>query len=601
MKLIMENVLFMSVIGSVLTIFILLIKPITKRFFSAKWNYYIWILILLLMIFPIKLQIPDKIVETVYKPVSQVVNIDNQNKVNKTAYDGDNTIFNDKLEKSGFNAKNVSINIFNILGYIWAIIVIMVLLYKTIKYMSFVRILNKNSYIDNTIKDLPKRLIIKRTNILDSPLIIGVLKPVLYLPQIQIECEELSYILIHELTHYKRKDILYKWFAMIVISIHWFNPFAYVISNKIDEECEISCDLEVCRNFNNAQKKLYMQTILKLVQQSIVRKKPLTTQMASSKNFLKRRFNMILYQKKVSKFMSVLSIIIAVFMFTGTALASGIILNKQDYNIEVLDTNGDKIEFVNQPFIKNNQIYLPLRETLEKVGYKENSMIKYNDGRIQLVIYNNGADSGFYKMQIDNINISLIKAYQQNNEYYFNMGTSLNYNMQDAPILNNSTTYLTLNDFNYIVYELLNVRDLNGEIVSLKYNIHDNKGNEINDIFNSELKQNELLKNPEKTTELFFKAFSKGDIKQMKNYCTQDCIDKFFVDDGVFGMKKASINNMEISKTVNNNSDVDIFVDVNMTPHELSVFDSKQTGTAFYVSLLKQADGTYLINDFITG
>lgn len=48
------------------------------------------------------------------------------------------------------------------------------------------------------------------------------------------------------------------------------------------------------------------------------------------------------------------------------------------------------------------------------------------------------------------------------------------------PILKDSLTYISIKDFDYIVYRFLNVRDENNELYKLTYNIYDKNGNEIN-------------------------------------------------------------------------------------------------------------------------
>ena len=156
--------------------------------------------------------------------------------------------------------------------------------------MMFLRTIKKYSVPECSLENIPKRLTVRKTELLDAPLIVGLIKPVLYLPQTEIKEEKLDYILLHELTHYRRHDLLYKWFAMLVSSIHWFNPFVYIVSRQIDEECEVSCDYAVCKTLTEPQKKDYMAMILDFVQTSIRKKRPLTTQMASSKKYLKGGF-----------------------------------------------------------------------------------------------------------------------------------------------------------------------------------------------------------------------------------------------------------------------------------------------------------------------
>lgn len=109
----------------------------------------------------------------------------------------------------------------------------------------------------------------------------------------------------------------------------------------------------------------------------------------------------------------------------------------------------------------------------------------------------------------------------------------------------------------------------------------------------------ENLINPESTINSFFEAFSDGDFALMKNYCTENGRNTFFGDGYCFGMTRAELTEMDIVD--DSRFDFVAFVEVNMTPHERSVFDSSQTSTAFYLILEKQNDGSYLIDEFATG
>ena len=86
----------------------------------------------------------------------------------------------------------------------------------------------------------------------------GIFRPVLVLPDRQITAEQLDNILRHEMTHFRRKDLLYKWFAVFVKCVHWFNPAVYYISRQIGIECEISCDLAVVSGMSQEEKRSYV-------------------------------------------------------------------------------------------------------------------------------------------------------------------------------------------------------------------------------------------------------------------------------------------------------------------------------------------------------
>ena len=68
---------------------------------------------------------------------------------------------------------------------------------------------------------------------------------------------------------------------------------------------------------------------------------------------------MIKNKKTTSRFMSVISTVIAVVMLSATVFASGVLsdLTTDDYTIEILN-NGEKIELTNKPFIENKIIFV---------------------------------------------------------------------------------------------------------------------------------------------------------------------------------------------------------------------------------------------------
>ena len=69
--------LLTSGIGTALALILTLLKPITRKVFSGGWHYYMWLVVLLVMILPIRLNLPEKPVTT--PPISETVTItDNQ-------------------------------------------------------------------------------------------------------------------------------------------------------------------------------------------------------------------------------------------------------------------------------------------------------------------------------------------------------------------------------------------------------------------------------------------------------------------------------------------------------------------------------------------
>ena len=57
---IFKSILLMSAAGSVSALLWLCLKPVTRKLFSPKWQYYIWLTVLVVMILPIRLNLPKK-------------------------------------------------------------------------------------------------------------------------------------------------------------------------------------------------------------------------------------------------------------------------------------------------------------------------------------------------------------------------------------------------------------------------------------------------------------------------------------------------------------------------------------------------------------
>ena len=79
-------------------------------------------------------------------------------------------------------------------------------------------------------------------NLISSPLLIGFFRPYIILPTVDLSPTDFDYTILHELVHFKRRDMFYKWLVQFTLCIHWFNPFVYLMSREIGKVCELSCD-----------------------------------------------------------------------------------------------------------------------------------------------------------------------------------------------------------------------------------------------------------------------------------------------------------------------------------------------------------------------
>ena len=79
----------------------------------------------------------------------------------------------------------------------------------------------------------------------DTPLVIGFLKPAILLPLASINrlsVPQLEAILLHELSHIKRNDYLVNIYIASMEILFFFNPFARMLFQQVKREREYSCD-----------------------------------------------------------------------------------------------------------------------------------------------------------------------------------------------------------------------------------------------------------------------------------------------------------------------------------------------------------------------
>lgn len=97
-----------------------------------------------------------------------------------------------------------------------------------------------------------------------TPMLMGLVRPVVVLPCLSLEGEALEALLSHELTHWRRRDLWVKRIAVAVSVLHWFNPAAWWLLGQLDRFCELACDETVCRGWDQARRARYGQLLLEL-------------------------------------------------------------------------------------------------------------------------------------------------------------------------------------------------------------------------------------------------------------------------------------------------------------------------------------------------
>ncbi|SKC84345.1 M56 family metallopeptidase [Maledivibacter halophilus] len=335
--------LSLSLSGTILGILLFAIKPFIRYRLSKTIQYYIWIVVLLRLIIPFSFE--DSIMNNLFYNNNSPQNINKQIIVDSFEGTTDNTIDSSGTPRAEENiiigAYNNDVNhnryfkdILNEAGlYIWLIGLIIALTVNLAGYVRFLKHLKKGyrpatdeeNRILETLLDGRKNVKLLRNRFVPTPMLIGIMRPCIIIPDIDFSKKQLKNILLHEISHLRHFDIGIKWMTMIAASIHWYNPFMYFIKKEINNACELACDEAVIKNLSSAEKQAYGETLISVIAENRYSTSVLGATMCEEKKTLKERLVAIMKHNKKSKTIMVVSIILlGLIIYGGLYLGAGI-------------------------------------------------------------------------------------------------------------------------------------------------------------------------------------------------------------------------------------------------------------------------------------
>ncbi len=93
------------------------------------------------------------------------------------------------------------------------------------------------------------------------PAVYGIIHPKIIVPAAMAN-GNMEYILLHEQTHIRRGDNLFRFVAVITACVHWFNPLAWVFLKCFFADMELACDARVLKGLKESQVREYAYAIL---------------------------------------------------------------------------------------------------------------------------------------------------------------------------------------------------------------------------------------------------------------------------------------------------------------------------------------------------
>ncbi len=163
-----------------------------------------------------------------------------------------NPIINETLAPEPLTSANPAQILCIVAWNVWIVGMIAMILYAIISY---IRIRFK---VRASIK---KEKGVYATDNIDTPFILGVISPKIYLPSSMNE-EDIEHVIAHEKAHLSRLDHLWKPLGYLLLSIYWFNPLMWLAYILLCRDIELACDEKVIGKMEAEGKKAYSTALL---------------------------------------------------------------------------------------------------------------------------------------------------------------------------------------------------------------------------------------------------------------------------------------------------------------------------------------------------
>ena len=320
-----QNVVEVALSSSVLIAVLLLLLPLIHKKYTAKWRYWVWLVLAVRLLVPFSPSLPRTPIEITPPSQNIVLSVPMQNAIALP--------LTDHTAVAQAAVRTMTLN--EILSIVWVLGIAVFLLYHLAGYFLFKRsvlrfstpmkdgrtvgVWNETREEMKTGQDI-RLLSCKKVK---SPMMTGFFHPMLLLPDFHYSEDDLKIILKHELIHYKRKDIWYKLVLICANAVHWFNPLVYLMTAMSNKDIEMACDSEVIRGSDTAFRKQYSETILSTIQKGNQRRLAFSTNFYGGKKTMKERFINIFDMSKKRKGIAALCAISVIVVISGAAIAYG--------------------------------------------------------------------------------------------------------------------------------------------------------------------------------------------------------------------------------------------------------------------------------------
>ena len=201
---------------------------------------------------------------------------------------------------------------------------------------------------------ITKNVPIYSTAHLKSPVIVGFLKPCIYLPIHLIADDnetDIRYMLLHELQHYKHKDGIANYLMNLAGIIYWFNPLVWYALKEMRSDREIACDTSVLKLLKSEDYVAYGNTLINFAEKISLTPFPFASGINGNMKQMKRRIlNIASYERPnlQKKLKSITAFLLLSILLLGlTPFVSTYAADENHYHWNTSSKNYSEIDFRN--------------------------------------------------------------------------------------------------------------------------------------------------------------------------------------------------------------------------------------------------------------
>ena len=188
-----------------------------------------------------------------------------------------------------------------VLSRLWALGVGLMMAYALVSYLLLYR---------RVATAIPMGKNIKRSEFVDTPFVLGLFRPVIYIPAC-MEPGDIPYVVAHEQAHIRRRDHWWKPLGFALLSLYWFNPLLWAAYILLCRDIEAACDEKVIGTMSLEERRAYSTALLHC---SIHRRRIAACPLAFGEVGVKERVKSVMNYKKPAFWVVLTAVVLGIVL-----------------------------------------------------------------------------------------------------------------------------------------------------------------------------------------------------------------------------------------------------------------------------------------------